>query len=122
MRTFCFVLSLAVFCLESGFTADSVHSQSSPPANAVQASSALKTNIADSYGKLPISFKANRGQTNSSAKRFAGGSGYGLYLTGQKAVLALHAPRPAKTRSGAERLGARRICRLRANLMWSGCK
>jgi hypothetical protein len=105
MHTLYLVLSLSVFCLGSGISADSAHAQSPQPVNAAQAPPALKTKIADSYGNLPISFEANRGQTNSSVKFLARGSGYGLCLTGQEAVFALHAPQPAKTRSGAERLG-----------------
>jgi hypothetical protein len=70
--------------------------------NAAQASPALKTRIADGYGKLPISFEANRGQASGRVKLLARGRRYGLYLTGQEAVLALHSSQPAKTGSGAE--------------------
>jgi hypothetical protein len=61
--------------------------------------------IAKNYGKLPISFEANRGQTDKRVQFLARGSGYGLYLNGQEAVLALHAPRPGETRSGTSPLG-----------------
>ncbi len=74
-------------------------------ASAAQASPALKTKIAV-YRKLPIGLEANRGQTNSSVKFLARVKGDGLYLAGLEAVLAVHAPQPAMTRSGAELQGA----------------
>ena len=46
--------------------------------------------ISHNYGKLPISFEANRGQTDKNVKFIARGRGYGVFLTGQEAVLALH--------------------------------
>jgi len=45
--------------------------------------------VAESYGKLPLSFEANSGQTDSQVKFLARGSGYGLYLTADQAVLSL---------------------------------
>jgi hypothetical protein len=75
MRTFSCVLRLVVFCLGTGFTAESAHSQSPQPAKVAHASPAMKTKIADSYGKLPFSFEANRGQTTSSVKFLARGRG-----------------------------------------------
>jgi Beta-propeller repeat/Domain of unknown function DUF11 len=47
--------------------------------------------IASAYGRLPLSFEANQGQSDSRVKFLARGSGYGLYLTGDEAVLALRA-------------------------------
>jgi uncharacterized protein (TIGR03437 family) len=43
----------------------------------------------EKYGKLPLSFEANTGQVDKSVKFLARGSGYGLYLTADEAVLAL---------------------------------
>lgn len=40
------------------------------------------------YGKLPISFEANRGQTDSRVRFLAHGRGYTLFLTSNEAVLA----------------------------------
>ncbi|MGH9433953.1 MAG: SBBP repeat-containing protein, partial [Terriglobia bacterium] len=39
--------------------------------------------------KLPLSFEANRGQTNHRVKFLARGAGYMLFLTGNEAVLSL---------------------------------
>ncbi len=41
------------------------------------------------YGQLPLSFEPNQGQTDSQVKFLARGAGYGLYLAGSGAVLAL---------------------------------
>jgi len=45
--------------------------------------------IASVYGHLPLSFEPNQGQTDPRVKFLARGGGYGLYLTGSEAVLAL---------------------------------
>ena len=42
-----------------------------------------------SYGKLPLSFEANAGQTDQRVKFLSRGSGYTLFLTSNEAVLAL---------------------------------
>jgi hypothetical protein len=41
------------------------------------------------YSHLPLMFEANQGQTDTRVKFLARGSGYGLFLTAQDAVLAL---------------------------------
>ena len=41
------------------------------------------------YGKLPINFEANRGQTDDRVKFVARGSGYTLFLTPDEAVIQL---------------------------------
>jgi hypothetical protein len=47
----------------------------------------LKVN--ESYGKLPLSFEANQGQTDPKVKFLSRGRGYSLYLTSTEAVLQL---------------------------------
>src|SRR6266576_1657234 len=46
------------------------------------------------YGKLPLSFEENQGQTAREVRYVSRGSGYELFLTPQEAVLALRAKRP----------------------------
>ena len=41
----------------------------------------------DAYGKLPLSFVPNRGQTDKRVRYYAQGPGFGFYLTADKAVL-----------------------------------
>lgn len=50
--------------------------------------------MSESYGKVPLSFEANRGQTDPSVEFLARGDGYGLFLTPTEAVLTLRAPAP----------------------------
>ncbi|MGD0514648.1 MAG: SBBP repeat-containing protein [Terriglobales bacterium] len=42
------------------------------------------------YGRLPLMFEPNQGQTDTRVKFVAHGGGYGLYLTAKEAVLALY--------------------------------
>jgi hypothetical protein len=46
-----------------------------------------KRQVIQNYGKLPLSFEANRGQADSRVKFLARGSGYSLFLTGTETVL-----------------------------------
>jgi RHS repeat-associated protein len=48
-----------------------------------------KARLAESYGKLPLSFEANEGQTDPDVKFLARGPGYGLVLKPTEAVLKL---------------------------------
>jgi hypothetical protein len=56
--------------------------------------------VRQSYGALPLSFEANRGQTAADVRFLARGSAYSLYLTGDEITLALR----AKSRAAALRL------------------
>ena len=47
---------------------------------------------AETYGKLPLSFEENQGQTAQQVRYVTHGDGYELFLTPQEAVLALAAP------------------------------
>jgi hypothetical protein len=50
---------------------------------------AVRARAVESYGKLPLSFEVNKGQTDSRVKFLSRGSGYSLFLTGDEAVLSL---------------------------------
>ncbi|MGH8456965.1 MAG: hypothetical protein ACRETE_08265, partial [Stenotrophobium sp.] len=50
---------------------------------------ANQARIAGNYGKLPIAFEANAGQTDAQVKFLARGSGYALFLTPGEAVMSL---------------------------------
>ena len=51
-------------------------------------------NIRLAYGQLPMIFEANQGQTDPKVKYLARGSGYGLFLAADEAVLALRSSVP----------------------------
>ena len=53
-----------------------------------------KQGIVKAYGKLPLSFEANRGQTDGQVKFLSRGGGYTLFLTPDQAVLSLRKPIP----------------------------
>jgi hypothetical protein len=62
-----------------------------PPVKAIftPAPAARVSELVASYGKLPLSFEANQGQTDEAVKFLARGRGFGLFLTGDEAVLTL---------------------------------
>lgn len=48
----------------------------------------------EAYGKLPLSFEENQGQTDPRVKFLSRGGGYVLFLTPEEAVLSLHRAKP----------------------------
>ncbi|MBC2695739.1 MAG: hypothetical protein HF982_10790 [Desulfobacteraceae bacterium] len=63
---------------------------------------ATMARIVESYGRLPLSFEANHGQTDAKVKFLSRGSGYNLFLTSTEAVLSLRKARPEdKTARGS---------------------
>jgi uncharacterized protein (TIGR03437 family) len=83
-------------------------SQASGQSGIVSTPSAQKAQLVDNYGKLPLSFEANAGQADKGVKFLARGSGYGLYLTGEEAVLALRKGCAGPAASSALRPDSRR--------------
>ena len=79
------------------------------PAQTVTANSARSTPLRESrshgplhaYGKLPLSFEINEGQTNPQVKFLSRGPGYELFLTASEAVVVMGKPDSAK-RGAAE--------------------
>ena len=59
------------------------------PAILPEPDAATKARIVEVYGKLPLSFEANHGQTDGLVKYVARGRGYTLFLTPTEAVLVL---------------------------------
>src|SRR6185369_11229592 len=64
------------------------------------------SSITANYGKLPMSFEANKGQTDQRVRFLSRGSGYSLFLTSTEAVLrssaqgqATNRRRPARNHS-----------------------
>src|SRR5260221_4509552 len=56
------------------------------------AAAATDARVSESYGKLPLHFEANRGQTAEDVRFLSRGLGYSLYLTAGEAVLVLAKP------------------------------
>ncbi len=62
-------------------------SQSNPVSLANQTNPKAQARILDTYGKLPLSFEANHGQTDARVKFLSRGGGYSFFLTQSGAVL-----------------------------------
>ena len=60
-----------------------------PRAKHQQARPVATTRIVQTYGKLPLSFEANRGQTNQDVRFLSRGRGYTLFLTCDGSALSL---------------------------------
>lgn len=90
-------LCLAVACL--GLLGPAAFSQVSvaPSAPAV----AAPARVSENYGKLPLSFEPNRGQTSNQVQWLARGPQYTLFLAGDDAVLELNALAPPARRGAA---------------------
>ena len=93
-RRICFsaVKALFVFGVASTWAhaATPATAANSGPARARlgQPDSAAQARILESYGKLPLSFEENRGQTDPHVKFLSRGNGHTLFLTPNEAVLA----------------------------------
>jgi hypothetical protein len=101
-----------LICLLQSLTATLLFSQSNPAAlvnpserlvpaiGAPQAGPKAQATILDRYGKLPLSFEANQGQSDPQVKYLSRGTGYSLFLTSNEAVLALQLSAPSPAGSG----------------------
>jgi hypothetical protein len=61
--------------------------------------SAVKQDLARAYGKLPLAFEENQGQTSPEVRFHSRGDGYELFLTSQEVVLGLRQPMPTQPAS-----------------------
>jgi hypothetical protein len=71
---------------DSGFPggmAGTIEAQDSP----ASVPAGTKRNVTRAYGKLPLSFIPNKGQTHRSVRYYAQGAGHAFYFTRRKAVL-----------------------------------
>jgi hypothetical protein len=65
-----------------------------------------KLKVVDAYGKLPLNFEANQGQSDAQVKFLSRGSGYTLFLTSTDAVFLLQ---KGALSGGVKQLGRGRI-------------
>lgn len=66
----------------------------------------VEARVVDTYGKRPLTFEANQGQTDPQVKFLARGDGYGLFLTPTEAVLSFEKPDTASRALHLRWLGA----------------
>ena len=78
-------------------------SESEPPARASAAPTALRDRALAAYGKLPLGFVENRGQTDARVRYYASGPRYAFYLTRQEVVLVFVQGAPLRRSDAASR-------------------
>jgi hypothetical protein len=64
-------------------------------ASPAPAATAARNRVAAHYGKIPLSFEANQGQTDPQVQFLSRGSGYSLFLSPDEVVLNLERQKPA---------------------------
>lgn len=65
--------------------------------DAAEPNETTRPRVSEAYGKLPLSFEANRGRTDNRVKFLSRANGYSLFLTATEAVMSLRKPDSAKT-------------------------
>ena len=98
------ILCLAVFVPTLLLPARAA-AQGAPPAetDSQQAAKDPKVRLADAYGRLPLSFETNQGQTDRRVKFLSRSAGKTLFLTSTEAVLVLASRE--KNDQGSSRMG-----------------
>ena len=71
----------------------------------LEANGATRARITEAFGKLPMRFELNKGQSDEKVKFLSRGSGYTLFLTSNEAVLSLKKPEGKTDTSATSRLG-----------------
>ena len=103
LPTFFLIAATAIVHVEPSQTSALLKSaalRSRPAQHSIpQRGSAARARIVEAYGRLPLSFDANRGQADAQVKFHSRGTGYSLFLTSTEAVLEL------------QESGVRRKCR-----------
>src|SRR5277367_2996951 len=77
---------LAVVFLSGSVT---VVAQTGSASEAASQPSTMRPVVAENYGKLPLSFEANQGQSDSQVKFLSRSNGYSHFLADSAAVLTL---------------------------------
>ena len=103
VRTLLLVAISVLVLNQIGFFPTAAVAQSVPSNSTTVAQSAPPPARAADYGKLPLSFEANLGQSDPRVRFLSRGQGYSLFLTDSAAILALtQAARPTKALAARE--------------------
>src|SRR5205085_6672111 len=89
------LLGLTRFAAWPGSASESTRSASPRDASATISRAPSRAQVDEAYGRLPLSFEANRGQADPHARFISRSHGATLFLTADEAVLALP-PAPRK--------------------------
>jgi Beta-propeller repeat/Abnormal spindle-like microcephaly-assoc'd, ASPM-SPD-2-Hydin len=101
----CLVQLLAttsLFCQSKSDSPIHPRGKVAPPVRASQADPKAQARTLEQYGKLPLSFEANQGQSDPQVKYFSRGAGYSLFLTANEAVLTLRQSAPSASSGQAK--------------------
>lgn len=98
---FSFVLGLTTLAFAQSNPGSLINPSTKVATSASQSPADTKSQakILDSYGKLPLSFEANQGQTDARVKFLSRAGGYTVFLTGDEAVLEVKASAPNRQSS-----------------------
>ncbi|HEX7334391.1 MAG TPA: SBBP repeat-containing protein [Pyrinomonadaceae bacterium] len=87
------VLVIGIVCLVTTFASVIfVGAGNDEYSSATTVDQSTKARVADRFGRLPLSFEPNKGQTDQAIKFLSRGPGYDLFLTANEAVLTLRKP------------------------------
>lgn len=114
---------VALFCFGAIKPVPPLKTSESIQPHLTQPSNAQKLEINEAYGKLPLAFEINEGQSDSQVKFLSRGNGYTLFLTPAEAVLSLRHntskfPNELKTKTEADDVvrmrinGGNRLCKV----------
>src|SRR5215813_11309499 len=98
----CVAAALALACFAASESAgqssdrNASQSQTASSPSASVPSAALKQKVMQEYGKLPLGFEANQGQTDPKVKFLSRGPGYQLFLLPHEAIIRLQKQRHAQ--------------------------
>ena len=94
LAVICLAISFAgMFFVAASYDDDTYTAGSSAsPLEPTSTSASTKAHVAERFGRLPLSFEINTGQTDQSVKFLSRGPGYDLFLTATDAVLTLQKP------------------------------
>jgi Beta-propeller repeat len=99
----CFLLLVSALAMAQGSPVPRINQPQADrlPNGVSQPDTASQGKMIESYGKLPLSFEANQGQTDGRVKFVSRGSGYSLFLTNDEAVFSLRGSKakPANDKS-----------------------
>ena len=114
MNTFPLIRTLLASVIAVTTVAANSQAHPTPPLN-LNPPVAATSHVDMQYGKLPLSFEPNRGQTDKQVQWLAHGPQYTLFLAGYDAVLELNKATPAKR--GETKMPAIESVALRMNLL-----
>ena len=89
LSLFTSLLSIMVLAQSTSVISQPLVTRRGVPSVLSQPDPAMQGKIAESYGKLPLSFEANHGQADGRVKFLSRAGSYSLFLTGDEAVLTL---------------------------------